>query len=271
MLICFLCPLNFSSVSCYIKHIKIKHYDDYKAKKFKCHQGTCNREFQNPRSFRKHLTEKHLNLNSTDASGVKRIDQCRDASQCSLDVDYISESGEDNIIFDSLPAKMHDIKANIKKAAVMFLAKLHASDYVNRKTVQEVVNGLEDMLDIVLPELKNEVISVLSSLDINPNSIVQVADAFNYSSKMFSDLNSEHKRLKYFTENEFYTAPVEYTIENTLNYITKDGRVVLEEDKCTGQYILIADTLKKILSIPGAYENVISHYKKIKVSKYNSG
>jgi len=291
MLACFLCPLLFKNIETYINHLKIKHFAEYKGNSFFCKQGNCLREFQALRSFRKHLETKHkldeisdnlsddgqIFYSSEDVPSYSDINNAvafnENESDFNESVSVLNDSV--NVLDESVSTDANDhidkhsvssVEDDVKKAAAIFLARLHASNNVNRKTVQEVIVGVQELLKKVLPSLKEEVLNSLVALNCDQEMLFRIADIFNISLNMFDGLSTEFKRLKYFKDNGFYTPPLEYTIETTLDFVQKNNTVVLEEVKCTGQYVMMAGTLKKILSVPGTFAELMAHYSFLKNS-----
>lgn len=273
MITCYICSAASADTAGYFQHLKTSHFSFNQPSIFKCVQTDCMRDFQEFKSFKKHMQKKHepfiarnqIANNSTNVAEIFR--NHAEANALNSEVDE-SENPDMEIDSDSTTTvNTAEIRSNMTKSAAMFLAQLHANNAVNRKTVQTVIEGLnETLLSGALLDLKREVLKVMQNANCDETTVHNILDIFNICSSPFDMLDTEHKRLKYYEENGFYTPPIEYTIDSRLEFIPSAGNIELKEVSYRGQYVTLFNTLKKMLSLPGSLKTVLDHIANLKSS-----
>jgi len=148
-----------------------------------------------------------------------------------------------------------------------FLASLYSNSQIPRNVVQEVMDGINEIIGGITNTLKKGILEL--SIDKNEISCGDFFEYFNSAidniDKTFMNLDTEYKRFKYFAELGTYLAPQEYIIGQRLNESTISNTFSITPINCTQQFIPIRYVLKKffqmknILSDTLKYINYIIH------------
>jgi len=139
-----------------------------------------------------------------------------------------------------------------------FLASLYANSQIPRSVVQTVTEGVTDIIRGIKGSLVNCVI------EIPPNVSDHINTTFLGIESRFSSLNTEYKRIKYYTDYSSYISPVEIVIGQSLNENRNNKTFSIIPTHCTEQFIPMRDVLKKIFQLKDILKDTIDYVNKIK-------
>jgi len=88
-----------------------------------------------------------------------------------------------------------------------------------------------------------------SNLTIPHNISDHLKSVFENIDTTFSNLNTEYKRIKYYTEKGSYIAPQEYVVGERLNDNINQNNFSIIPINCTPQFIPVRHVLKKCFEI----------------------
>jgi len=119
-----------------------------------------------------------------------------------------------SVLPESIPGTEHFVAVN---SVENFLASLYANPQVPRNVVQTVVKDMKNIFNGIHQTLKNSTIKLLSEGNISNESFNHFNNILEVLEEPFTDLGTEYKRIKYFTDLGTYIAPCEYVIGERLN------------------------------------------------------
>lgn len=223
MPICFICKLHFShpthsflSISLLCKHFQIKH-SDYNFTFYDCAEVNCLRSFHLLNSLKKHLAS-HISVEEISTQTQHINSNCVTNSlpeQSDKNIINTSLDNMSSILPESIPIPGTDncVSVNVDN----FLASLYANPQVPRNVVQTVVKDVKNIFSDVHQTLKKNINKLLLEGNISHESFNHFNNTLEVLEEPFTDLCTEYKRIKYFTELGTYIAPCEYVIGERLN------------------------------------------------------
>lgn len=202
MLKCYICRTLHDAPSSLIQHLKFFH-GLYPGKKFVlvCAQEGCSRQFKSFKGFKMHLNTCHYTTDLDASSDVMQVPHQSDFGEQSsqhnssvMDQDAINE-----------PSTSLMSKDQAKDMCASIIAKLKGSGVAN-SVVLSVVESMEEYVDEIHANLEEQVLSALPA----ENQIRSaVKDVFSNAFNPFSDLNTNSKMTKYFSEKWGVVEPIE--------------------------------------------------------------
>lgn len=128
------------------------------------------------------------------------------------------------------------------------LARLISVLYANPQLPQNVVDSVFD--------------SVKNMFD---NSVFPVLDEENRNllkgsiGSTFSNLDSYHKRLKYFKERGCFIEPMSYTVGRRYDFVKSGGTRLYKAVECKAHFIPLRNVLEKFFSLPNILKETLDH------------
>jgi len=101
--------------------------------------------------------------------------------------------------------------------ASKLLASLYSNPQIPRNVVQTVVNDMTSIFDNIHHTLQRRVSKLLSNGNISIECFNHFNSILDIIEHPFSDLNTEYKRIKYYTQIGTYVPPQEYIVGERLN------------------------------------------------------
>lgn len=231
MVSCFICNQTFSTIQILIKHFSHNFSIYYCAEKY------CNRSFHLLNSFKKHLSShiKHLTIESTCNYEIIHSPSPSTSNLLCVDSNNI-------VAVNSLQALNAELELPINK----FVSSLYSNAQIPRNVVQEVMDGINEIIIGITDTLKNSILEFSAD-----NEEINREDFYDYFKceinkidKTFTNLDTEYKRFKYFTELGTYIPPHEYIIGQRLNETTRTNIFSITSVNCTQQLIPVRLVLK---------------------------
>lgn len=229
---CHICKSLHDAPSALIQHLKFFHAL-YPGKKFVlvCGQEGCSLQFKSFTGFRKHLASCHSTVNiSTNNDGDMETPRQSSFEQSSQD----NTSGMDQDVINQ-PLKSHMSKDQAKAMCASVIAKLQGSGVANN-VVLSVVESMEEYVNEIHANLKDQVLNAVPAENPSRSSVEEV---FSNTFNPFSDLNTNSKWAKYFSEKWGVVEPVE--IHLGVRYDSKRNKIsgVYEQVPVNDNFIYI--------------------------------
>lgn len=240
-MICFICQKSHADANSLIRHFKLVHgLCSGKSLKLKCGHRGCSHVYHSFSGLRKHLSKCCTNDNLNV-----------DGGECSTFTNFIS-SEETDLPDQSSPSEPVLLERHIAKNCANIVAELKrvgnpvTTIDLTVSTVQEVIGDLDRLKQV---QLKN-------SLDLQEpmKSVVEskIDQCFENALDPFLPLNTESKRMKYFSEKWGKIDPVEYVLGTRFatRFIRTSGGYGQTIVKDKFMYIPILETVKSIYQHP---------------------
>ena len=247
---CYICKSLHDAPSALIQHLKFFH-GLYPGKKFVvlCAQEGCSLQFKSFAGFRKHLNICHSTVNLGTSSDVSMQKHQSDFDEQSSQQD----ASDMDLDVSSQPSTSHMSKDQAKDMCASIIAKLQGSGVANN-IVLSVVESMEEYVSEVHANLKEQ---VLSAVPTDNPSRSAVEDIFRNTFNPFSDLNTNSKWTKYFSEKWGVVEPLE--IHLGVRYDSKRNKVsgVYEQVPVNDTFIYVP--LLKTLEFIFKNEEVCCH------------
>lgn len=240
MAICFICK-GIYSLEALSGHFNNYHrYDN--CQEFKCVEESCSQRFDNFFLFKKHHLMYHKISQNTKKSS---IDNSSDSKR--TEVPFVNS------------------RESIIKLLLDITIQLHGSSDLTRQQVQYFFELVKKVVKSGLDMIKN----VLEPLHSGNDSVLSVMNDMKRLFALFIDcfeiFNTEHKRMNLIGETGAYFPPIEYLIgkkciptKKQINESTADCTT-----NATGFLFPLRDMLKRILQIPGFFNEVHMYLKKL--------
>lgn len=268
---CCLCFASFATSDKLVSHISIIH-STLTTEKFVCKFGECFREFDRLKSFKKHLL---IHKPQSGVGGKAKRIKC-DSGQiastvCEENVVHqepaIVSVNCDDTCTGGGPEDQVDPGAffnGINNAVVKMLGDLYSQDSLTRKHVQNIIDCVKELAcGTFLDILQDAVVKALEKS--NSDQLLNINCLFDIFRGMFDDVDSEHKRLKYFSEQTAFIEPISYSTGVANMQKNVKGQIVLEPVTLTGAFISPAKVLKRFLELPGVYQEICSYMESLDV------
>ena len=264
---CFECGKSFKSGTALICHIKTIH-STVTISKYYCKVGDCIREFDRMKFFEKHVLGHDRKNGPGHCQDSKRLKpDCipvEAPSNVSLHMESQSESIQEAIdnfsVSEQTEEKISPVSYfyAVSNAVVGVLAKLYKKDNVSRSLIQEIVDCMKELLCSTLLDILQD--SAMHSLQgLKCDNVSDIRCFFDIFRGMFDDLDTEHKRFKYFKQQDAYVEPSEYVVGTANVQKNVRGQIVIEPVSLTGAFIPPSKTLKKFLELPNVFEETVSY------------
>ncbi|XP_057338450.1 uncharacterized protein LOC130676314 [Microplitis mediator] len=238
---CSNCKYSFTSIKGLLTHISILHAES--DHQFDCGETDCNAMYGVKDTFRKHLQLVHkfpLNPPVTDNNNINIPSNQQTTNNC---VKNINQQTKKNVEAPSSSTK--DFQSALNTAAEKFVAKLYGNVRLPQNIVQTFIEDTQNFLgEAFLGLLQTKVDDTLEKLKCPPSDYNEINTMFDSLKNSFSHLQTEYKRLKFFSDCGTYNEPKSYVIDRAFVVTkTKKGLKGKNVDVC-GQYIPLGTSLK---------------------------
>ncbi|KAL6418047.1 hypothetical protein ACFW04_013651 [Cataglyphis niger] len=91
----------------------------------------------------------------------------------------------------------------------------------------------------------------------------ELASFFNQCKNLFYDLDTEYKRIQYFSQKGCYIEPVSYIIGQTMESRKINNIFTLIPNNVTSQFIFVMKILKAIFEIPNILKDILEYMEQV--------
>lgn len=152
--------------------------------------------------------------------------------------------------------------------ASKLLASLYSNPQIPRNVVQTVVNDMTSIFDNIHHTLQRRVSKLLSNANISIECFNHFNSILDIIEHPFSDLNTEYKRIKYYTQIGTYVPPQEYIVGERLNENLQHNDFTLVPVNCTQQFIPMRHVLQNFFKLKNVLTDTLEYMNKCRL--YNS-
>ena len=248
---CYLCPKDFSTVACYINHLRNVHLL-FEPCQLRCNVGGCIRLFTTYNMLRKHINKDHTGF-------VVNVDRTFNIS-CENPVTPNSEGKSKIKIDKGCEKNIKDVASpivdeyGISQAALKFIMALMSSSSIPLSTSEFVKNCSQNLIEDILSYLLGKTVSVLETCRCEKHVIENLTEEFNRWKTPFSGIDSQHRILSYLKNKGLYIEPVPHSMGE--RWDTKRDRKTKKQIQVKVKdlfyYIPIESTIKLVLLQPKA-------------------
>ncbi len=201
-MICFICKKGHVNANALIRHFKLVHgLCPGKSLKLKCAHRGCSHVYHSFSGLRKHLSK-------CCAIDPSRLDSCESSSTAnSISLNDVGVLSNQNP-----PCESALLKTNIVNSCSTVVAELKVAG-VAETTINYVVGALEEVIGDIHSETQESVKNSLS-LEEPIKSLVesQIDQCFEKMQNPFAALNTESKRMRYFSQNATLSSPLSFLL-----------------------------------------------------------
>jgi len=265
MAFCFLCMANFPNISLLCKHFHIKH-TTHDFSSYNCAEVGCSRSFHLVNSLKKHLATHTLN----ECTLTKKTVSTHDETVINLSTENINDNTISIDKFDTIPyipESSPNNNCSTENSIRKVISSLYANPQIPRNVVQTVVEDMTDIFHNLHQTIKEKSNRLLLNDTISNESFDHFNNILNEFEHPFKDLNTEYKRIKYFTELGIYVPPREYVVGERLNETRKKNSFSLVPVHCTAQFILIRNVLKNFFQIKNLLSDTLDYMNECKLNE----
>ncbi|CAG9763573.1 unnamed protein product [Ceutorhynchus assimilis] len=244
-----------------------------------CGQHECNRNFPSINSSRKHLKyhEKVGNVKHSKTTIERFKPNEKEPMVQNVSNNQAKDYLKNNLILDD--NINHDVNISetnstlfqtfsdkLVENIVRFLSNLYISGSIPRKSIQDVIMGVQNLLVEPLTIFE---IFVQNTLDITNAEKVQVKRYFQELHTLFNNLDSEYLRFKFLQKRSLFIVPTEIVVGQSLEFSQKNNST---RKNYMAQFVPISLALEKLFSLPNIYKDTVNYINELqKESKvYNN-
>ncbi|XP_063382362.1 uncharacterized protein LOC134668830 isoform X1 [Cydia fagiglandana] len=291
---CFICNSELKSLKGLFLHFDLKHNN---LSEYSCAQSTCNRRFQNIKSYKRHLLSHNIckrgKSQSNNATNIRtqrnhthtHCESSEPSSSCILhneseqnndfEVTCIENCETEILRNDTLP-----------NCAFSQVSKLTSSDDIadtNEKTVYDnshIENLQNKALQFALSLYSNPNLNrataanILTEITQNITKVIgetlshYMSDAVNNSSIQavidvcstpFEKVDTEWKLLQYFEGLGCYIKPQQYIIDSSVIPCLQNGSNILQTKTAKGTMVSLKELFKCFFELPSVFESTLTN------------
>lgn len=263
---CFLCSSEFSRFSTLFVHFKLIHKLGCNSI-YRCQEDNCLRDFSDLKTYKRHINRLHLKLSASNNQSVEvkplLVSSCLDSSptlsdntDSSTNVEFSTKAGTSKCLSPEV------FKCIMRQQALTFIATLYNSSFIPRNYIQVVIDNITECLSgESVSLLKDNIISLLNSLNADNVAINNISEMLSCPSNPFKGLSTEYLRFKQFEQSSHLVQPVQYVIGAREEKIVENGSVHLKSVEVTAQFVPLRTTLKKLFQMQGFFAELKSYMK----------
>lgn len=272
MLACSICNDPFRSVEELCAHLLFYHHL-LKGGFFKCQQ--CERVIKTIGVFKRHLETVHAGFIGNELLPDNYV--VNEAEVDPLD-------GAEEVIIHEVDADADDFDVNnfdVNNAADArftlenfvnlftenvqhYVAQLYAVPNMNRKQVNDIVQGTSALISSISVCLRDNVFKFISSFEDIPENFAheyqKLDNMFSTLKDPFEFMTTEHQRFKSLQQDGFYIPPERFEMGHKDEYVkSRDNTVQLIRRPVYGQFVPLRHVLKCFLELPGVYHAILGY------------
>lgn len=238
---CFKCGKSFNSSKSLIRHISLNY--PY-LNKYECIQSNCSRSFNDINGLRKHYSVSHSLESSHCSLPAKNIPLTSDV------LDNVANNTNTN----ENPTLNSPRIFDVEKTVINFIAKLYSNPTLNRKNVQTIFDDITELFNNLLEHIHYK----LTDADAPSVTFREESESIN---KIFENLKSEYRRLKFFEKSDSFISPESFHIgtQTILDNISTPGMPGIKSKTDHGQKLSIKLRLKKFVELPNVFNELLEY------------
>lgn len=262
-MICTYCGKEISSLIKYIVHIEYAHniYHTYE-----CPFSDCSRSFH-----RRDVFKKHVILNHESNIAEQKTSHNQDCNNMSFEKPFKSDQndcyvpssfseeqnkGKKNINFNSKYAEFETV---LKKTVLELISKLYLNSSLPRSIIQQLIEYIKSFLQSGIFSLLQDILILLFD---NENAKINdfVKEILNKIINSVNFMDTDYKRMKYFTESQCYVTPILKTIGFSEDTSKKNNETALILKERFSVYVPICKSLQLFLELPNVLRTILEYH-----------
>ncbi|XP_011699565.1 PREDICTED: uncharacterized protein LOC105456901, partial [Wasmannia auropunctata] len=261
MPVCFKCDKHLPTVNALSVHLHIIH-KIFKSDTHRCSEFGCSGIFSNWERYRKHLNSFHLyptKLKTECALISSNIN-----SQCGETQNEMNKNSFHNVTEqlnsnNECTKEQKDITRTLKEPVLAYIAKLYANHQLPRNHIQNILDDSRDLMQQMILAIEPIMKDILINNGVNQNTIVSIKSCFEQLLEPFSELSSECRRFKAFSETGCFINSVDHTVGQRTDEKLHNGNIVKEIVPVFAKFIPMRVVLQKIFNLPHVFSSVNSY------------
>jgi len=248
MYVCQVCKINLDSIKKLMKHLKLQ-YSFSVFDKYICKQLLCFQEFQSAHSFEKHLLHDHLFKGCKEQNIHTFPNAVKLQSVPDIDLENRDNSGSaDEKLANTFDSSNFKCK-EIQNAAASLSYLYNNNNTMTRQHVQIVVDVISNLVENIMSMIESKVHQSLNTLQAPAVMKQEYASFLNQCKSPFCGLDTEYKKIQYFSQKGCYIEPVSHIIWQTMESRKINNIFTLIPSNVTGQFISVMKDFKAIFKI----------------------
>lgn len=263
---CFLCHRLENSVHNLFKHFTFAH-ENHSFRTYHCIEDGCGRSFHLKNTFRKHInTHVARNIISRSDRPLDRTHTESIHSETTDSFTHIEPTMHSESMERSRPSMSNTAMSNTavtnKYSLAHFMSAQYANPLIPRNAVQSMANEMQKYIETLSGEIDATFTEMYNAFQQGSN-ISTFRDKFlSIAQSPNKDLDTEHKRFKYFETKGTYIPPQEIIIGQRMGNIRRRDVVVTEQIQCTEQFVPLRYVLQKYFSLEGVMKETLDYIKR---------
>jgi len=152
----------------------------------------------------------------------------------------------------------------IQNAAASSLSYLYNNNNtITRQHVQIVVDVISNLVENITSMIESKVHQSLNTLQAPAVMKEEYASFLNQCKNPFCGLDTEYKRIQYFSQKGYYIEPVSYIIGQTMESRKINNIFTLIPSNVTGQFISVIKVLKAIFEVPNILKDILDYMEQV--------
>ncbi|XP_047995688.1 uncharacterized protein LOC125233664 isoform X1 [Leguminivora glycinivorella] len=285
---CFICNNEFKSLKGLFLHLDLKHSN---LSEYSCTQSTCNRRFQNIKSYKRHLlshnikkpgksqirtkinhTHTHNELSESSSGGCFLHTESKLTNDfevtcnehCETEIrnvtlqkrSFLQFSNLTNLdgVADTNNKTVFDNShiENLQNKALNFALSLYSNPNLNRATATNILTEVTENITKVIGETLTHYMP-----DAVINSSIQAV--IDVCSTPFEKVDTEWKLLQYFEGLGCYIKPQQYIIDSSVIPCLQDGSNILQTKTAKGTKVSLKELFKCFFELPSVFDSTLKN------------
>lgn len=255
------CNLILTSVNALHLHLNTAHkFDDITV--YKCKVPQCLSDYNSWRKFRKHLISYHkfpansVLKNRNQSHSNRRNRANLRASESDSDIEDVILSDD---FLDEVSISKESINDKLHNCLLRYVAKFYADPTLPRSHVQIIMDDTAALFFNIISLLKPAIHFMCNETQSDGNITSNIFDLLDTVLKLFTNFNSEYKRMKALQATDHYIKPQPYIVGNIVGEKRVDGRIIKDILPVYGQFLPLRKILKAFFSLPGVFDIVYNY------------
>lgn len=263
---CYLCNKTFLHFEALLNHFKFEEFLN-SSSTYQCNELNCPMTYQNLFRFKRHYLNKHKNtyipicltnmqnhaMENTICSNVEPSRSIASTSK-STDTELISPDKSNS----QSTVNIDDIINIFSKATIEFKTQMHTKHNFSRNDIQEIQIGITEHLTSKFFLTLNNFIS--PKIESEEDKIM-IHKLFEFCSKPFEHIKSEHLYFKQLKDLGIYVDATEFVINEETEAVLRVGEPKIKEIRITGMLMPLSFIFKKFFELPEVLEKTLANTK----------
>lgn len=249
---CYYCQNNFLTFKNFKLHVVTNHGKTSTAP-IKCGEQGCWKGFSKLKLLENHYSKCHIDPIEPEPEVPNAEDN-----------HYLGDAPEINLLAQPLELERNesldiinnlDLSEHVLNSSSIFVSKLHSHTTIPANAVQMILDETALLTATHMSVLQSKVNKALSTEGgPSPEDIFEINKSFEILEKPFANLDTEYKRMKFFTLKGIFVRPISEPIGHKIAKKRVKGRIRNQMVDVTAQLIPLGQVLKLFFE----YKNILN-------------